>query len=139
MVAMVGSAACSAETADTASSSASQTSGCVGATQARRNYDAAVKAANDQIQTDYAAALAANDASVAQAKADRDAALAALPSGPNADHSADEYNAIILAYNAKVGADGSIAHAYADAVKAAQDRFHAAVQTALDAYNATAC
>jgi len=137
-VAAVSVTACSAETADTASSSAAQTSTCVGVAQARHTYDAAVKAASDRLQADYAAALAQDKAAVAQAAADRDAAIAALPSG-NADHSADQYNAIIIAYNEKVGADGPIARAYDAAVKAAQDTYNASVRTALDTYNATAC
>ena len=137
--AAVGLAACSAETADTSSSSAAQTSGCVGVAQARRNYDAAVKAASDRLQADYASALAAHDAAVTQAKADRDAALAALGGTANADHTGDQANEIILEYNAKVGADGSIARAYDEAVNAAQGRYRTAVQAALDTYNATAC
>ena len=126
---------CSQPTDEPSTSAAAVSSD--GATcKAMEAYNQAVKNAQDTLQADYTAAMDTFNKAVADAGAKRDAALAALP---NTDDSAQQYNEVIVEYNAEVGPSGPLVEAYNAAVKAAQDKFNATVQTALDAYNAHPC
>jgi hypothetical protein len=124
-------------TQGTDGSTTADTAADVSATcESRATYDAAIKAANDKLQADYADAMTQFKSDVAAAGAKRDAELNALPNG---DRTSDLYNDVITEYNDAVGPNGPIVKTYNDNVKAAQDRFYATANAARDAYIAHPC
>jgi hypothetical protein len=127
---------CSAETGSDADLQTAAQSTCVSAAQARATYDRQVKAAMDRVQASFAAALAKHDQEVQDAAATRDQELASLPTD---DHSSDLYNKVIIEYNAKVGADGTIQREYDAAVAAAQTQYNTDVEAAKDTYYSSMC